>query len=372
MISSLRQGVFKFNTPVALMVLLCVAVLTFFPVLNNGFTNWDDDLILTDNPVIKTLSLKNVYRIFSEPCNFEYRPFLYLLLSIEYSFVKLNPVLYHLTSLLFHLLNCVLAFYFIYLVTHKNVVVAFIAGILFAVHPVQVQSVAWISGRDDVMYFAFYMLSLIFYVKYLEADNKKYYLLAILSFICSMLSKTLAMTLPVMLLLVCFFLKKKVTWQDLVKTLPFWVMDIILCYIALTVSTLQMPAMQYWFDTKIMSTFDELVFYMYKLFYPIDFSYLYFDYRVLSSPYLSLLLVVSMLGIVWYTRKFTDKVVFGMLWFLLTILPLLKIMTSRPVCDHRLYLSSLGIFYIAGEVFFWVFKKTGVISAYKEKGQAGA
>src|SRR3989338_7954965 len=132
----------KLLTYILLFVVLLITAISFIPSLYNGFTNWDDGRYVTENPLIRDLSLENTGRIFSSLHHNMYKPLTLLSYSIEYHFFKLDPLGYHTTNLLFHLLNCVLVFWLIFILS-KNSWVAFITAALFGIHPLHVESVAW-------------------------------------------------------------------------------------------------------------------------------------------------------------------------------------------------------------------------------------
>ncbi|MFA5857639.1 MAG: tetratricopeptide repeat protein [Elusimicrobiota bacterium] len=350
----------KYGVNIFLGVLVCVTALAYLPVLNNGFTNWDDNVLVTDNPLTKSLAPGNIIKIFTTFCNYEYRPLLYLSFAVEYFFVKLQPWLYHLTSLLLHLLNCILAFVFIYRLTNKNIITAGIAALIFALHPVQVQAVAWIAGRDDVLYTLFYLLSLIFYLRYIDTGGKdtKFYFLSLIMFFVSLFSKTLAVTVPLIMFLIDYFYGRKFTRNVLLEKVPFILGGIAVGVLAVVAQlSYEVPReklMRYNFSRNVVGTFDDFVFYFNKIFYPNDLSCFYQDYKPAGGQYFSVFLVFAILLGIGFTGKFTKKVIFGSAFFLMAILPVLKLTTGRPTSDHRLYLSLLGVAYLVGELISWI------------------
>lgn len=150
--------------------------------LNNDFlTNWDDKRYVVENNDIKGLSWQNIKNIFSNFYMGNYQPLSVLSYALEYKFFGLNPAAYHTTNLFFHLLNTILVFYFIYLLSYSTISASIVA-LLFAIHPMHVESVAWIAERKDLMYACFYLGSLICYLYYLKKGYQFKYL-----FICFLL-----------------------------------------------------------------------------------------------------------------------------------------------------------------------------------------
>ena len=148
----------------------CVIALTFvsfIPCLRNDFVHFDDPQYVLDNPLVKAVSFDNLKKIFSSSTWGNYQPLVTLSFAVEYHFFRLNPFFYHLDNLLLHLINTVLIFYLVYLLT-ENSNIAFFTTVLFAIHPMQVESVAWISERKNLLYAFFYFWALIIYILYVK------------------------------------------------------------------------------------------------------------------------------------------------------------------------------------------------------------
>ena len=157
-------------------VLVCVTFIAFAPSLQNGFTNWDDDSYVTHNPDIRGFATQNLAKIFSSSLGY-YQPLTMLSYMAEYSIFAVNPFGYHLFSLLIHCINCLLVFALI-LALSRNRPVSFFVGLLFAIHPLRVESVAWVAEQKNVLSGLFFLLSLLSYVYYLKKGGRKLYLLA--------------------------------------------------------------------------------------------------------------------------------------------------------------------------------------------------
>ena len=128
-------------------ILYCVLIagitfIAFLPSLQNGFTNWDDDLYVTANPDIQGFSPHNIAKIFSKVYVAHYLPVTMLTYMAEYTVFGLNPFAYHLTNVLLHVINSLLVFALIYFLSGKYFV-SLIVALLFAIHPLRVESVAW-------------------------------------------------------------------------------------------------------------------------------------------------------------------------------------------------------------------------------------
>ena len=135
-----------------LAVILAVTFASFYPSLNAGFTNWDDLDYVTESPYIVHLNGESIATMFSQEIASNYHPLTILSLALNYQMSTLNPASYHWTNLILHLLNVVLVFWFVYLLLDRKIWGALLTAFLFAIHPMHVESVAWIAERKDVLY----------------------------------------------------------------------------------------------------------------------------------------------------------------------------------------------------------------------------
>ncbi|NCX95115.1 MAG: hypothetical protein EBX41_01665, partial [Chitinophagia bacterium] len=160
-------------------IIAAIVFICFHYTIGNQFTNWDDDYYVTNDKYIKALTLENLKVIFTQDITQNnYHPFCMLSLAINYLFAGLNPASYYLTNILIHIANSLLVFAFvkqlssaIRLGKDSAIFMASIAGLWFGIHPMHVESVAWIAERKDVLYTLFYIWGMITYLKSKTADN---------------------------------------------------------------------------------------------------------------------------------------------------------------------------------------------------------
>ena len=170
-------------TIISLFVIVTITCIIFSPVVGHDFVYWDDDKYIIDNPSIHSLSMETTRQIFSSFFQGNYHPLTLLSFASEYHLFRLNSHIYHITNLTLHILNSMLVFWFM-LKMAKKVLAAFIVGLLFAIHPLHVESVAWIAERKDVLYTLFFLGALISYRYYQEKSEKTlYYFLSLLLFV---------------------------------------------------------------------------------------------------------------------------------------------------------------------------------------------
>jgi hypothetical protein len=182
-------------------LLFILLVLTFFvyqPGLNKQFLNWDDEIHITQNPQVISLALSNIRDIFTQTVNRTYIPLTTLSFAIEHQFFGFNSFVFAVTNVLLHAAVVALMF-FLALKMGLSRGAAFFAALLFAIHPMHVESVAWLTERKDVLYSVFYLLALHQYWNYLERGKRQSYFLSILFALLSMLSKPMAYSLPLVL-----------------------------------------------------------------------------------------------------------------------------------------------------------------------------
>ncbi|HET6767293.1 MAG TPA: glycosyltransferase family 39 protein, partial [Chitinophagaceae bacterium] len=205
-----------------LFIILLISVVIYLPVYNNKFLAWDDDVYIKNNPLIYSINLKD---IFSQYVMGNYHPLTILTFAVEYQFFGLNETGYHAVNLFLHLTNVVLVFYSINLLINKPTV-ALITALLFGIHPLHVESVAWAAELKDLLYTFFFLASYILYLKYLTNQQKKLYIFSLLLFCLSLLSKAMAASLPVVMLLTDYFKGRKINAKTLLEKGPFILLSI--------------------------------------------------------------------------------------------------------------------------------------------------
>ncbi len=200
-----------------LALLAVVTVLAYSNVFNAGFISWDDAEYVLQNPDVQSLSAENMSKWFSSFYIGNYHPLTMLSYAIDFMIGKQEPFIYHTTNIILHTLNAVVLYAFIETIS-KNRNVAFFTALIFAIHPVQTESVSWIAERKNVLYGLFFLLSLWAYAKYVVSSKKQMLVWVILAGIAAMLSKATAVALPLSLLAVDVWMKRplkdKAVWLE--------------------------------------------------------------------------------------------------------------------------------------------------------------
>jgi tetratricopeptide (TPR) repeat protein len=350
-----------------IILLTCIALL---PALKNSFV-WDDDIYIVKNNLITDISWKGIKEMFTDFSSDNYGPVTVFINAVQYNIAGLDPAVFHLGSLIFHILNVILVFWFVRKLSHRWELAAIVA-LLFGIHPTQVESIAWASGGSTLYSGTFRLASLLAYLYYLKDTRIKYLAMASFFFLLAMLSKAVAVEMPLLFLLMDYIKGRKITGKVLLEKLPLFALSVafgILAFILKnqdgSVST-ALPS----FPIRIVVACYGFVMYIARLVFPVHLSafYPYPSFVNGAIPfqfYLYALLALVILAGAFYTLRYTKEIIFGMGFFALTIFLLLQLMPTggAVMADRYSYLSSIGIFYMAGEGLLWLWNRQWKIPA---------
>ena len=353
------------------LILLCIALMVtailYFPSLRNGLTNWDDEGYITNNPQIKQLSRESTAYHFKNYHMGNYHPLTMLSLSMDYK-EPLSAKSFHLTNYFLHLINVALVFLFVFLLTRHNII-AFISTLLFALHPMHVESVAWASERKDVLYAAFFLGALCAYLKFLTNDKNKtkWYLLVSFLFICSLLSKGQAVVLPLILVLIDFFAGRKINLKSFAEKTPWFVASLIFGIVAIyaqrSISAIH-GVEEYSFLDRIIFAEYGITAYLYKLIIPSNLSCFYpFPLKVSGTYsvvfYIAPAILMALVFLVWKYFRANKYVLFACFFFLVSVSIVLQLLPvgTAIIADRYTYIPYLGFFILTGKIFAYAFEK---------------
>jgi len=334
-------------------ILLVIAI--YFNGLHNQILTFDDNEYFQNYPEILNLSWKSIIKYFSNYYVIMYQPLPVLTFALNYYFTGLETFPLHAVNLLLHLGNVILLFYFIRSLT-SNSTIAILVSLFFGVHPMNVEAVTWISARSSSMYTLFYLCSLIFYLKYIKANQVKQLLLVGLFFTASLFSKAQAVTFPVVLLLLDYYFGRnfndKKTWLE---KLPFFLLSIVFGLIALAdVSTTQNiingKIFSYSLINSICLVAYSFVFYIVKFILPFNLCSVYVyppvNDGILSLKYYFFTLLFIILSIILFKYRNNKNVILAAGLFLITIAINIQIIPSRLfiVTERYAYFPYIGLF----------------------------
>ncbi len=338
-----------------------ITFVVLFKVMSADFLNWDDPTFVLGNPHITALSGENISKMFSTYAMGNYCPLSIFSYAIDYKIAGgLQPKTFHVTALLIHLANTFLVFVFVHMLTNKQVMVAAIAALLFGIHPLHLESVAWVAERRDVLYGMFYLLSLVFYMRYLEKGNSmKELALTLLFFLGSLLSKGQAVTLPVVLVIIDYMRHRKFDRQAILEKIPFFALALVFGYIAI-IAQKTTPAVNVFklsiLDSLFVGNYG-LLLYIVKAIIPFKLSG-YHPYPFKSGEdipmiiYLAPIIIIGLVVLVYMKLRNDRNVVGSLLIFLLTIFPVLQFLPvgETIISERYTYIPYLGLFFLIGHL----------------------
>ena len=359
-----KDGKFAGSRPVLFIMMAAIAMLTFlflYPSLNNKFTNWDDPSYIIQNDLVKSLTTSGLQHIFTTPSMGNYHPITILLYAIEYHFAQLEPGLYHVDSLLLHIIVTLLVFWLVNLLTRRPIA-ALVTALLFGLHPMHVEPVAWVSGRKELLYSLFYLLSCITYIIFIrtnEAGRNKWYWVCLGLFVCSLLSKPVAVTLPLILLLIDLFENGQITKKDLINKVPHFVLSLGFGVAAYRIQShsgaLDVASASFGFFDRIALAAYAFFTYLEKLIWPTRLCNFYpypakVNGTLPSYYFIYPLVAIASILVIYRFYKQNRVVVFGGLFFIINIVLLLQLIPvgEAIMADRYTYLPYIGLFFIAG------------------------
>lgn len=344
-------------------LVVLLAAVTYLPSLGNGFTNWDDPAYILNNHLVQELSWDNLAAMFSEVYWAAYAPLTLLSYAMEYSLVGASAWLYHLDNLLLHL-ACTALVYALALRLDRRLEVAVTAALLFGVHPLHVESVAWISERKDVLYAFFFLSSLLAYTSYLRDRARRWYVVSLLLFVCSLLSKGVAVSLSLAVVAVDYLQGRRLLSRQLiVEKIPFFVLSLIFGTIAVYAQRVpgalesSIGAVRFSFSERLLLACYGFSQYLCKLLVPVHLSAFYpYPAKTASGlppvMWLSLLGPLVVLGMILVCLKRRPEVAFSGLFFVCTLLFVLQVLpySNFVMADRYVYLPSFGYCLLLGIV----------------------
>jgi protein O-mannosyl-transferase len=355
-------------------VLLSLAV--YAATIGNQFIAFDDPENVLDNYSIRELTWTNLRHFFTTPLEFMYTPLVSVSYAVDYQLGGLDPTIYHTTNLLLHLANVVLVYLVVRALTSRAFLAHFCA-IAFAIHPVNVDAVAWVATRSGLLATLFVLASLLAYLRYRARPRWWVLGLSVLFFALAGLSKSSSVVLPALLLLIDYYQRRpyltatrplgpaagaggsavgrrRLLWTPLLDKVPFAAISVAVGLLALHFRTDAMtPAGYEWYD-RVLIVCGALVTYVVKLFVPVHLAMAY-AYPAKSGGalpwwvYLTPLILAGIAYGLYRVRSARRIVVFGLGFFVVTILPAQLVwLIDNYTANRYAYLPYVGLFLIAG------------------------
>jgi tetratricopeptide (TPR) repeat protein len=334
--------------PIFLIVTLTLSI--FWQVQTFEFLNFDDGLYITDNQITKNkFSSENLKVIFTSNLGGHYHPITWLSHNIDVNLYGLNSGKMHLMNLFIHSINAILCFYLLFLLLNNLYTSALIA-IIFTIHPMRIESVAWLSERKDVLSTCFGLFSLILYFNYLKNDKKLYfYILSFIFFCLSLLSKPTFVTLPILLLLLEYTKSGRISFRSLFDKIPFIIASSAIAIIVLYTQKLDGGLSNYSSFSSLdrfSNIFSNYIIYFFKFFTPLNLG-IFYPFKSIPITYgicaCFLFLLINYLII--KNRQKYSLIFLGWIWYSVTLLPLVGIIQigGQSYADRWSYIPHIGV-----------------------------
>ena len=327
----------------------------YWPALHGDWL-WDDDWYITDNPLLNDPN--RLWRAWFEPGSFvEYYPIQQTVQWAQWQLWGMDTLGYHLTNVFLHIISSLLVWR---LLGKFGLRLAWLGGLIFAVHPVQIESVAWIVELKNTLSLPPFLLAMCAWVDYQEHGKTKDYWLALGLFLVAMLCKITMATFPVVILLYAWWKRGRIGWKDIRTSLPFWLISLVLVLTAIWVGH---DYQKYNHDSSeaiplggLLSRMAcaglSLSFYFSKCFLPVDLMPIYPQWQLAHPTPAQFLPWPVLIGVIYWLWKkrlgWGRHALLGLGFFLILLAPFLgfksiSYMSFTWVMDHFLYISIIGL-----------------------------
>jgi protein O-mannosyl-transferase len=367
----------RVNAELRWQILIClslvvVTTMVYWQVGAFEFLQYDDQYYVTENPVVRNgLSLEGIRWTFHSFEQSNWHPLTWLSHMIDVELFGIDAERHHQVNFLFHILNTLLLFVLLQRMTGALWKSGFVAA-LFALHPLHIESVAWVAERKDLLCAFFFLLTLLAYERYARRQGLWNYILAVTLFALGLLSKPMAVTLPFILLLLDFWPlgrfqsgipKDSVPVEQrsgkgniallkanrglFLEKIPFLVLSALSCAVTIAAQRAAMrPLETVPFDARILNALVAYAEYIYRCFVPVDLAVLY-PYRSVTTGQVlvAAVLLAAITALVIYRRK-TPSLMVGWFWYLGTLVPVIGLVQVgvQASADRYTYIPFIGLF----------------------------
>jgi tetratricopeptide (TPR) repeat protein len=331
--------------------LLAATFVVYLPSLGNGFLNWDDNFYVTENPVMAHPTL---HGLLTQNLGGNYHPLTMISLALNYRMSGLDAGSYHWLNLLFHLANTALVFFFVRKLSGGRLWTSVVTALFFGIHPMHVESVAWISERKDVLYAFFYLIAMVTYLRYLDRKSAAWLGLTWVLFVLSAASKPAAIVLPLTLLAIDWFRRRPLRGAALLEKIPFFAVSVAVGALTFTAQkSVGAVHSELWtVAQKALFACLATVMYVAKLFVPIHLAAVYPLPSTSGKPFSTefyvapVILAVALLAL-WFLGRKSRPVVFGVAFFFINIGLVLGVVSvgAALLAERYTYIPYIGLFF---------------------------
>lgn len=325
--------------------LIGLTVFFYCPSVQYPFINFDDNVYLYNNSLVKNFNLDSIKQMFLSEHTSLYSPMVILSFAVEYPLWGDTAGGYRAVNIVFHVINVVLVF-FLVLRLFDNRIKAGMVGLLFALHPLRIESVVWVTERKDVLFAFFLLAAFHLYIRYLRSGRTKYYLLALLFVSMAMLAKVSAfMALP-LLFLIDWQMGKKVDKASILEKIPFLLVIGLLAMTGLGVlaGSSESPSIGIW--DNLANLIWIVPFMVIRFIWPFDLA---IRYPFLASDWMPALWICVILVLLYFAfsgwaSRWHRQWIWGGCFFLVGLIPVAGVMwRGFPIADRYSYLPSIGL-----------------------------
>jgi protein O-mannosyl-transferase len=355
-------------------ILIVMIAIVYVQVGTFEFVDFDDHLYVTENSYVQRgLTKEGFIWAFNTHHAGNWHPLTWLSHMMDAELYGLNPAGHHYTNVAFHIANTLILFFILFRMTGalwKSAVVA----ALFAIHPLHVESVAWVSERKDVLSTFFGLLTIIAYDRYVKTLDLKYYLLVIIFLIIGLMCKPMLVSFPFVLLLLDFWPLKRIQFKNnyhlqperstyygfkgifplIVEKIPLFILSVISCVLTFIVQKnggAVVPLEALPLKTRIANALISYVSYALKAIWPDKLAY-YYPYSINTFSVwqicgAALLITSVILGAIYLSRQYPYTLV-GLFWYLGTLVPVIGLVqvTNQAMADRYTYIPLIGLFIV--------------------------
>lgn len=342
------------GTSTYLYAVLAITAILFLNTLQHGFVNWDDPVNILENPNLNGFNFENIKGIFTSTVIGNYNPLPIFMFAVEKAIFGLEPLVFHFNNVLLHLVCVFLVYKFLIKLKLSPLAAAF-GALLFGIHPMRVESVAWITERKDVLFGAFYLGALLTYIKSLEKPKqaKKWLSWTFGLFVLSSLSKIQAVSLPLSMLAIDYYFKRPLKFTLIIEKIPFFIISIITGLVGIyflgSDGSLEDATNYTNLERLLIGAYSYCV-YLIKWILPYEMSPLYpYEKEIPTLAYVAPLGVLATIGaFYWAFIKEKRAIVFAISFFTFNVMFMLQVVGAGQgfIADRFTYIPYLGLFFL--------------------------
>lgn len=341
------QKAFSKTTMLYAFLLSALLVLVYFKLFSANFISWDDGDVVLNNKDVHRFDIK---AFFTNYYVGNYSPISMIGFAIDWLIFHGNATGHHFMSIFFHIINGILVYYLSRLLLKDNLK-ALLVAVIFCFHPLQVETVAWVSAKNNLIYSVFFLLGLIQYSKFIIGGTKKHYIYALLFFVLSVLSKPSAICFPIILVLLDYLLKAKQDFKSLFHNkIPFFAIATVLGVATIYTRTEDKfinESHAYGVHERIGYAGYAILQYIYKFLIPVNLSVIYpYPQNKTISLIIGYVILLLLVFVCYKLYKSKHKLVlYSVLFFIANLLLVLQFIPFGEVltADRYMYLPIIGL-----------------------------